>query len=936
MRAAINNFNTVIEEKLDTNAIGALSGVLAAAVGVAATCAKVLYNKFKRSGSKEIESFLQYAGQGCKYYVGRYVRRRLAAELTLRQYARLQLQTAARDMFVPATIPVRLNVDQAFIPLLLRDSLQDHIEYSELFYRTERRLIILGEPGSGKSSLFKRLYRDACRRAASSPRKAPVPVLFELRNLSTSITGHKEELTGHTLFTLLKSGLRESAVYRATRGIEDLEHGAGFLILPDGLDEVPDALSSAIVSAIVDMCQSLSRTSPNSTVLLSSRTQYFFSRYSRGLQESFDVLSVRPFAVGDIYLFLTKWPFTGSVRGSITRIFSRLRQLPSLTEMCTNPLALSMFVARDQQTGGSDLPETRSRFYESLLEELIVNRRSRGEGLPAGRQRLRDARQAVLGPVCLEHLLSRDEAPNSIPRARFISAIRKAEYGGTDADKALLDLSSDTGLFAEERSGETERFMHLTLCEFMAAVEVVETGEAGWERLFSLFGEHDRLWESRLTEVVAFACGLAGRALRQRILVDLSQIDAPQVMLKAIIEAQAYDEEVAYRAITSECQYITEQPPGGWNTEWFSRLRTMVGVLRDAHAGRSAVLQSPHVTKLPTSSGFLMNLIERYNAEEALLETLARQDADAAISIASETKRRDLIDHVAAAADDFAVLQGILSKCDAGDGAWRAALSEKALTERNIARLLSSIQGKEMTQGSIPSSHGWARSGIVGGTVYGELLDEFFRDRESWSRSMSDVLDNISRIKAPSLRRLAIVRTNSVVVIPFLLVLALLSMLAAIAAALGPTLPPPPRGQDNLTNLAAFFFFASTTVCSGVLATLAIITSKRIVRRHTIGSSSGVLKEGRGGPTIRLLPEKQSIASGATLSANAGADVRMERVYVLNEILNLATYSFRMLDRKPVSSQELKAGQIISSILCCVPPTELRCLLTTRSLRVRE
>src|SRR5438309_831591 len=150
---------------MDASAIGTLSGIGTAALGAAAAAGRILYTKFKRSGSREIESFTQYARQGIKYYVGRYVRHRLAAEFTLRQYAKIQLQSTAREMFVPAAIPVRLNVDQSFIPLLLSDSLQEHVEYSDLLDRASGRLIVLGEPGSGKSSLFKRIFRDACRSA---------------------------------------------------------------------------------------------------------------------------------------------------------------------------------------------------------------------------------------------------------------------------------------------------------------------------------------------------------------------------------------------------------------------------------------------------------------------------------------------------------------------------------------------------------------------------------------------------------------------------------------------------------------------------------------------------------------------------------------------------------------------------------------------------
>lgn len=901
---------------MDASMIGTLSG-LGTALAAAAAAGRVLYKRFRLSGSREIESFTQYATQGIKYYIGRYVRHQLAAEFTSRQYAKLQLQSTAREMFVPAAIPVRLNVDQSFIPLLLSDSIQEHVEYSELLDRTGGRLIILGEPGSGKSSLFKRIFRDACRSAASSPRKTPVPVLFELRNLP-AYKKTKKTLTGDDLLNILLSDLRDSAVYRAAKGIEDLQRGAGFLILMDGLDEVPDALSKSTVNAILDMCHSLKQTSPKSIVLLSSRSQYFFSRYGRELQESFDVLSVRPFTIGDIYNFLTKWTFADKARENITRIFSRIRQLPSLTEMCTNPLALAMFVARDQQTGGSDLPETRSRFYESLIEELIINRRSRGEGLPAGRQRLRDARRAILGPVCLEHLLDREEALNSIPRARFLNVIRETKYGGQDTEKALLDLSSDTGIFSEERSGETERFIHLTLCEFMAAVEIVETGEAGWERLFSLFGEDARFWESRLAEVVAFACGLAGRALRRRILDDLAQIDVPQVMLKAIIEAQAYDDEAACKAINSECKAIADQSPDGWDTRWFSRLRTVLGALRDSHAGQSAALYDQHAVALQTSSDFLMSLMERYGAEAALLETLARQDADAAIGIASETGRRDLMNHVASAADDVVVLQGILSKCDAGDAAWRAALCERALVDRRVARTLSS-EAKELSPAR-HSSPSWMASPLLHNSSYGNLLDGFLAEKASWSDSLDPFLTRLSRTDVPTLRRL--VFTQPLVIFVLLVCMMTLALDLFLLWTYLVTFYP---GKGLLVQILILILFAVASI-GGSFAILraAILKIRRQVRRARSDIMSSGQAEANG------QQQRDGHAPGAGRTVGTGAYITINRLNVFIEILNIATYRFRGLEQPGRRSWLIMLSAMINS---GTPPKELALLAEARRLR---
>ena len=133
--------------------IGAVGAGAASVIGVAL---KLAYNKFRKTGAVEIESFGRYASQGAKYYIGKFIRRQLAAQLTLRQYARLQLHTTAREMLVPATFPVRLNVDRTFVPLLLAGPTKAQLSFMDLLEKSGERIMILGEPGSGKSSWIKR------------------------------------------------------------------------------------------------------------------------------------------------------------------------------------------------------------------------------------------------------------------------------------------------------------------------------------------------------------------------------------------------------------------------------------------------------------------------------------------------------------------------------------------------------------------------------------------------------------------------------------------------------------------------------------------------------------------------------------------------------------------------------------------------------------
>src|SRR5262249_49055560 len=158
--------------------------------------------------------------------------------------------------------------------------------------------------------------------------------------------------------TLTMQMFTNSAAFDPVHAAQNLMSGKGLLLLLDGLDEVPASHSQMAVDGILALSQYLSTKSPRSTLLITSRTQHFLALRNRQLEERFELLSIRPFTTADIYRFLMRWPFVAERRAQIVRIFNRIQRFPSLAEMCSNPLALAMFVARDQQTEGAEPPET--------------------------------------------------------------------------------------------------------------------------------------------------------------------------------------------------------------------------------------------------------------------------------------------------------------------------------------------------------------------------------------------------------------------------------------------------------------------------------------------------------------------------------------------------------------------------------------------------
>src|SRR5262249_29389540 len=97
----------------------------------------------------------------------------------------------------------------------------------------------------------------------------------------------------------------------------------------------------------------------------------------------------------------------------------------------------------------------------------------------------------------------------------------------------------------------------------------------------------------------------------------------------------------------------------------------------------------------------------------------------------------------------------------AGDGAWRAAVCERALLDKNVARVLSSVEAEATDARSPNVSNAWQRSRLLGDSAYGSLVDDFLRERQYWTQRMIDFLGLMTKIKVPSRRVLAMPRPYS-------------------------------------------------------------------------------------------------------------------------------------------------------------------------------
>lgn len=512
-----------------------------------------------------------HVGGAVAHYLGKHIRHAFAAPISAYSYAhRALINDATALLRVPLGGKGRaLRIDKVFVPLALEGSGR-RIFHSEVL-AAGSRLRISGDPGSGKSTIMKRLFRDECRRLRSRKTlwRSMLPVLIELRNVDVPETGNDDKLA-EALMAYVKRALTSVQDYRMDECLNAYLRKRGLLLLLDGADEIQSSDYPRIERAIIALSEQIARDSPSSRIVLTMRSQ-FETRLGRELREEFPTtLMVQRFTPSDIFQFLSNWPFEDERDARVSRIYNDLADRPNLREMCTNPLVLSMYVAVDEARNLTDprsspaAAETRTEFYGGVVEELLVLPRESQIGRKEAPYLFRDLRYRVLGRIAYEHLSDAGTSANRISWAKAVATIREVqEMKNVGGKKAALSSTMDqknkeaiayldelhinTGIIAVEQKGETLRFIHLTFCEFMAAHYLTHYVEDWVGELYGLQQQFNTLdnaaTRSRLNQVIPFALGLIDRSRpvgQPKALDSMEPIVSDDVLAAIFLETKAY------------------------------------------------------------------------------------------------------------------------------------------------------------------------------------------------------------------------------------------------------------------------------------------------------------------------------------------------------------------------------------------------------------
>lgn len=222
-------------------------------------------------------------------------------------------------------------------------------EFPYDLFKTIKRLLIIDTAGMGKSTIAKRLFREALK-PSDERNTTYLPIIVELRKIKEKVT-IKSIISDKFNKDLI--GIDEKYIFNAFCEAE-------FIVLFDGFDEIPNEHKERAIEEINDfIC-----TYPNSTYVILSRNEAELANFG-----NFYTFEIRPLQKKEAYELIRRYSGHSSIGEELIEKISDNR-MQSIEEFLENPLLVSLLYISYSVLGL--IPEKRHLFYEKVFQALLT------------------------------------------------------------------------------------------------------------------------------------------------------------------------------------------------------------------------------------------------------------------------------------------------------------------------------------------------------------------------------------------------------------------------------------------------------------------------------------------------------------------------------------------------------------------------------------
>ncbi len=359
-----------------------------------------------------------------------------------------------------------IDIRQVYVPLSYERAGRREDVYARV--RAERRSVVIGPAGAGKSLLLKNsmlIWADSSAARHGHRRDRRVPVLIELHRCNSS---------DGDITQLVLEELDRNQVKRPRSFVEKALRDGQLSLLLDGLDEVGKDQREQVIEMIMDFAKG----NPACQIVVTCRDAVYRGELSERFQH---VVRIADFDDASIRRFLGNWP--GMERADVDGLSASLRSNPSLMHLARSPLLLTMiaylYVNKFAKKSRS-LPASRATFYETAINHLLDRDRElaragslsvyeTGEKLPVLQRIALTLQQSATG------IDDRKEISYTSALAITQSVLRDINLDQPHAKPLLMEIVDRSQLLIPLDQRRTEfAFRHLTLQEFLAARELAD------------------------------------------------------------------------------------------------------------------------------------------------------------------------------------------------------------------------------------------------------------------------------------------------------------------------------------------------------------------------------------------------------------------------------------------------------------------------------